>query len=120
MKLLSTNQTSAVAGGFVPAIVSTTLCSLASSAAVAAGSASIGFGGSTLLAVSLPVGILGGMVAYHESRSHGGNLGAGGIVGAFFSGTSTLVGNALGYKASPGAKPAKPDIYCLTHDCTIS
>lgn len=121
MKLLSSPQTSAVAGGFMPAIVSTTLCSMASSAAVAAGSASIGFGGGTLLAVSLPVGILGGMVAYHEARSHGGNLGVGGIVGAVFSGTSTLVGNALGHKASPSVKtPVKPDIYCLNNDCNLS
>lgn len=117
MKLLSTNQTSAVAGG---SVVATTAMALASSISVAAGSTIVGFGGSGILIASLPIGIVAGAVAYHESRSHGGNLGVGGMVGAIFSTTSTLVGNALGYKASPGAKPAKPDIYCLTHDCTIS
>ena len=118
MKLLSSTQTATVAGG---SIVTTTAMSLATSISVAAGSTIAGFGGSAFLLASLPIGIVAGAVAYHEARSHSGNLGTGSLVGVIFSGTSTLVGNALGYKASAGVKaPVKPDIYCLNNDCNIS
>lgn len=116
MKLISTTQTSAVAGG---SLITTTAMAVASSLSVAAGSTIAGFGGGIILTMGIPIGITAGMVAYHEGRSHGGNLGAGGIVGAIFSGTSTLVGNALSFKSASN-KPSKPDVYCLTHDCNIA
>lgn len=115
MKLLSTTQTSTVAGG----IVTTTIMATVSSVFVAAGSSAVGLGGSTLLGVALPIGIVAGCVAHHEARSHGGNLGVGGIVGAFFSGTSTLVSKAWGSSTPAPAKPTASDIYCLTHDCSL-
>ncbi len=117
MKLLSTTQVSAVAGG---SVVTTTAVALASSLSVAASSTIIGFGGAGILAMGIPMGIMAGVVAHHEARSHGGNLGVGGMVGALFSGTSTLVGNAIGWsKPSTSTLPNPNSHRCMNQDCSI-
>lgn len=121
MKLLSSTQTATVAGGFVPALISTVAFSTMSSLSVAAGSTILGFGGIGILTVSIPFGLFAGAMAYDKSRSHGGNLGLGYLSGILSGATTALVGNIgnIGGKTSPDAnKFSKYDVYCATHDCS--